>query len=86
VLDELRVELLLGREVLVDERLRDAALTGDVVDRGRVVAAPGEDREGRLEDRGAPLLAAEALARGDAHAGVPPRDPGMACVIVVTVD
>ena len=68
LLEQLGVELLLGGEVLLDERLGDAARAGDVVDRGGVVAALREDREGRLEDRGAPLLAAEALAGSGAHA------------------
>jgi hypothetical protein len=44
LLQELGVELLLRGEVLVDERLRNASLAGDVVDRRGVVAAVGEDR------------------------------------------
>ena len=53
------VEALLGVEVLVDERLRDAGLAGDVVDRRRVVAARREDGQRGVEDAGAALLGRE---------------------------
>ena len=67
LLEQLGVELRLRGEVLVDERLGDAVLARDVVDRGRVVAALGEHRERGIEDRGAPLFAGQALAGGGAH-------------------
>ena len=60
---QLDVELLLAREVLVDERLRDARGGRDVVDAHVLVAALAEDLVGRLEDALAPLLRAQAPAR-----------------------
>ena len=49
------LELALRGEVLVDQRLRDAAAGGDVVERGLVEAALREDLERRVEDRRAPI-------------------------------
>ena len=48
------VQLALGLEVLVQHGLGDAGRLGDVVHRGVVVAGPGEDLEGDVEE----LLAA----------------------------
>jgi hypothetical protein len=67
--EEVRIQLLLGGEVLVDERLGDADLARDVVDRGQVVAAPREHGERRLDDDGAAIFGGESLAdRG--HQGI----------------
>ena len=60
---QLAVELLLAREVLVDERLRDARRGRDVVDADVLVAALAEDLVGGLEDALAPLLGAQPPAR-----------------------
>ena len=48
---------LLGREVVVEEPVRDARLLGDVADAGGVVAVAGEDADGGVEDEAALLLA-----------------------------
>ena len=63
-LEQRRVQVLLRREVLVDQRLGDAGLLGDLVDRRGVVAAAREHVEGGVEDRGAAVGGAEAPANG----------------------
>jgi hypothetical protein len=67
LLEQLGVEVLLGGEVLVDERFGDAPLACDVVDRRRVVAAFSEDGQRGIEVGGATLFAGEALAWGGAQ-------------------
>ena len=57
------LQLALGREVLVDERLRDPAAAGDVVERRLGEAALGEDVERSLEDRRAAIRRGQAPAR-----------------------
>src|SRR2546421_79813 len=63
-LEQRDVEIALRREVLVNQRLRDAGRLGDLVDRGSVVATAGEDFQRGFEDRLAALLRGESLARG----------------------
>src|SRR5262249_27801121 len=63
------VELALGVEVLVDQRLRDAGRVGDVVQRGAVVAAGGERRLGGGEDHRAALGGGHAATAGDGRHG-----------------
>jgi len=53
-LHERRVQLALGREVLVDQRLGDPGRAGDLLQRRAVVAAGAEDLLGGDEE----LLAA----------------------------
>ena len=86
--EEGEVELELAGEVLVEDRLGHTGVLGDVVHRGRVVAAVDEDRLGRLEELGAalrsghPLSAVECsvsmtfLSGGDAQAVVPRHEYG----------
>ena len=67
--EERREHLLLGREVVVEQAVRDARLLGDVADAGGVVAVAREDAHGGVDDEAALLLApgltvaAGALAR-----------------------
>ena len=63
VLEQLDVQLLLGGEVLVDQGFGDARRPGDVVDGGGVVAALGEELDGRAHDALAPLLGRQAFPR-----------------------
>ena len=55
--EERREHLVLGREVVVEQAVRDAGLLGDVTDAGGVVAVAGEDADGSVEDEAAFLLA-----------------------------
>src|SRR5581483_2478477 len=51
VLAEDRLEhLILGREVVVEQAVRDARLFGDVADTGSMESLAGEDADGRLEN------------------------------------
>ena len=69
--EEGEVEVELAGEVLVEHRLRDARLVGDVLHRGLVVALGDEDAESRLEQLGAALGPRHPLdagaGRGGAH-------------------
>jgi hypothetical protein len=62
--DDDGVEALLAAEVLVDDRLRHAGPLGDLLDRGGLVAALGEQRAGDADELLASLLGghADALA------------------------
>jgi hypothetical protein len=82
--DQVRVELLLGGEVLVDQGLRDARLACDVVDRGGVVAVLRERAEGCVEDAGPALLGCQAASCGCCHGY--PQGARKPCVIHVTVN
>ncbi len=58
VLTEQRCQdLLLGREVVVEQTVRDTRLLGDVSDARRVIPTPGEDPDRSVEDETALLLA-----------------------------
>ena len=50
-------DLLLGREVVVEQTVSDTRLLGDVADARCVIPAPGEDPDRRVEDETALLLA-----------------------------
>ena len=55
-LEQVHVEVLLGGEVVVDDRGRDARPAGDLVHRRAAIAALGEDLGGRALDHVAALL------------------------------
>ena len=55
-LEQLHVEVLLGGEVVVDDRGRDARSSRDLVHRRAAIAALGEDLGGRALDELAALL------------------------------
>ena len=55
-LEQVQVEVLLGGEVVVDDRRRDARAPRDLVHRRAAVAALGEHLGGRALDHLAPLL------------------------------
>jgi len=55
-LEQVDVEVLLGGEVVVDDRRRDARSAGDLVHRGAPIAALGEDLGGRALDQVAALV------------------------------
>ena len=55
-LEQVHVEVLLGGEVVVDDRRRDARPRGDLVHRRAAIAALGEDLGGRALDHVAALL------------------------------
>ena len=55
--EERREHLLLGGEVVVEQAVRDPRLLGDVADARGVVAVPGEDANGGVDDEAALLLA-----------------------------
>ena len=57
-------ERLLGREVLVDDRLGAAGGRGDLARARAVEAVAREQRARGLDDRGAAVVGAQALARG----------------------
>ena len=61
--EELDVELLLRREVLVDQRRRDAGRGGDPLHRGAHVAALREGPARGLDDHRPPLAGAQAPMR-----------------------
>jgi hypothetical protein len=67
---------LLGAEVVVDQRLRDAGLLGDRDDRGRGEPARAEVLGGDVEDLRLPVQARHALGTGvgSDHARKPIRD------------
>src|SRR5262249_61778398 len=47
-----RIQALLAAEVLVHDGLRDAGTLGDLLDRGRLVAALGEDQPADVDELG----------------------------------
>jgi hypothetical protein len=56
-LEQVQVQVLLGGEVVVDDRRRHAGAPGDLVHRGAAIAALGEQLGGRaLDDLAARLL------------------------------
>ena len=61
-IDDDGVEALLAAEVLVDDRLRDAGLGGDLLDADRLEALLGEQPPADVEQLLAPLLPAHAHA------------------------
>ena len=69
--EERAVQLALGVEVLVDQRLRDARRVRDVVQRGAVVAAARERLLRGDEDDLAPLGGGHATTAGGRHDGPP---------------
>ena len=58
------LELALGVEVLVDQRLRDPAARRNLVKRGLVEAPLREDLESSVEDRRPAIGCRESTARG----------------------
>ena len=58
--DDHRVEAFLAAEVLVDDRLGDLGALGDLLDRGRLVAALGEDRAADLDELGTALASPDS--------------------------
>jgi hypothetical protein len=66
------VQIALGREVVVEQALRDAGGAGDVVDRHLVVGALGERLLAQLEQ----LRAAGVVVEPDPPAGAALGDPG----------
>ena len=58
-------ERLLGREVVVEQRLRDARLAGDRRHRQLVVGVRGEQRAAALEQQAAPLVDRQPAESGD---------------------
>ena len=64
--EEGREHRFLGREVVVEEAVRDARLLGDVADAGGVVAVPCEDADGGVDDQAALLLACRLTVSGGA--------------------
>ena len=67
--DELGVQLALGREVLVDQRLGDARRLRDLLERRAVVARPAEDLARRRQQLVAALGRAEAATRAIVRVG-----------------
>src|SRR5204862_4115846 len=61
------VEVALRGEMAVEHRLGDTALPRDLSRRGRAVARPAEDANGRVQDAAPPLGGGHARTR-DAHA------------------
>ena len=71
-LDQRHVQLLLGREVLVDQGLGDPRRLGNLVNRRRVVAAGREHLQGGLQDLRAARLGGQPASRGggSCHRGI----------------
>ena len=61
--EQATVEVLLGGEVVIEDGRRHPAAAGDLVDRGALVTALGEERRGRVFNRLAALGGTEALSR-----------------------
>ena len=61
---DVRVKLALSLEVLVDQRLGDVGLLGDLLDPGTFVAATGEDLGGGVKDAALALGPAQTAAMG----------------------
>ena len=62
-------EVLLRREVVVEQPLRDPGGAGDLVDRDLVVGALAEQLEPRVQQLLAPLVGLHAGAAAERHAG-----------------